>query len=250
MVGVNTRPRSDEVIWHDVECGSYAQDLGLWRELAGEHGPDGVLDLGAGTGRVALDLAAHDLEVTALELDQDLAHEIETRAAALGLAVSVHRGDARTFDLGRKFGAVLAPMQLAHLMGGQAGRLELLQTMSRHLVPGGVAALALLDQDDPFEEGSPAPLPDVREVDDWVFSSTPVAVRLVTDGLELVRHRQSVSPDGALTETDSRVLLDLFDPDELEGSAAGFGLRPAGRRSISETPDHVGSLVVLLEAGA
>ena len=246
---MNTRPGSEPVIWHDVECGSYAEDLALWRELAREHGPDGVLDLGAGTGRVALDLAACGLDVIAVELDHELADELESRAAARGLAVSVHRGDARTFDLGRKFGAVLAPMQLAHLMGGPEGRLELLKAVSRHLAPGGVAALALLDQNDPFEEGSPAPLPDVREVDDWVFSSTPVAVRLVASGLELARQRQSVSPDGILTETDSQIVLELFDADELERAAAGVGLRPAARRSIGETPDHVGSVVVLLEAG-
>ncbi|MGH2919515.1 MAG: methyltransferase domain-containing protein, partial [Solirubrobacteraceae bacterium] len=37
------------VVWHDVECGSYAEDLALWRSLAqGEIGP--VLDAGAGTG--------------------------------------------------------------------------------------------------------------------------------------------------------------------------------------------------------
>ena len=41
------------IIWHDVENGSYAVDLKLWRRLAREAaGP--VLDLGAGTGRVAL----------------------------------------------------------------------------------------------------------------------------------------------------------------------------------------------------
>ena len=39
------------VLWHDLECGRYAQDLPLWRELASEaRGP--VLDLGAGSGRV------------------------------------------------------------------------------------------------------------------------------------------------------------------------------------------------------
>ncbi len=38
-----------KVIWHDVECGSYAADLPLWRELAEEAGVP-VLDVGAGTG--------------------------------------------------------------------------------------------------------------------------------------------------------------------------------------------------------
>ena len=50
--------------------------------------------------------------------------------------------------------------------------------MARHLEPGGRFAVALAD---PFEE-LPAqdallPLPDVRERDEWVLSSQPVAVR-------------------------------------------------------------------------
>ena len=44
------------VIWHDLECGSYGEDLPLWRSLAAEYG-DPVFELGAGTGRVTLALA-------------------------------------------------------------------------------------------------------------------------------------------------------------------------------------------------
>ena len=44
------------VVWHDVECGRYDADLPLWRELAASARRP-VLDVGAGTGRVALDLA-------------------------------------------------------------------------------------------------------------------------------------------------------------------------------------------------
>ena len=35
------------VLWHDLECGSYAEDLPLWHELAGT-APGPVLDVGAG----------------------------------------------------------------------------------------------------------------------------------------------------------------------------------------------------------
>ncbi len=57
-----------DVIWHDVECSRYDADFALWRELAAAAGGP-ILDVGAGTGRVALDLAAAGHEVVALDLD-------------------------------------------------------------------------------------------------------------------------------------------------------------------------------------
>ncbi|MBV9839279.1 MAG: hypothetical protein JO156_14285, partial [Solirubrobacterales bacterium] len=53
------------VVWHDLECGSYHEDLELWRELARRHG-DPVLEIGAGTGRVSLELARRGHRVVAL----------------------------------------------------------------------------------------------------------------------------------------------------------------------------------------
>jgi len=68
-------------IWHDLECGGYAEDLPLWRELAGGAGGP-VLDVGAGTGRVTLDLATRGAVVTALDVDADLLDELARRRAA------------------------------------------------------------------------------------------------------------------------------------------------------------------------
>ena len=85
-----------EVIWHDVENGSYTADLGLWRALAAEvDGP--ILDLGAGTGRVARDLHAAGHEVHALDSDRELLAALRERAPA----VSTISSDARTFSAER-----------------------------------------------------------------------------------------------------------------------------------------------------
>ena len=103
---------SPEVVWHDLECGVYAEDLRLWRELAGD-GP--VLDLGCGTGRVAIDLATRGVPVVGLDHDPALLAALAARAK--GLPVETVCADARAFDLGRRFGVVLAPMQTVQLLG-------------------------------------------------------------------------------------------------------------------------------------
>ena len=111
-----------DLVWHDVECGGYTADLELWREFArGEAGP--VLDVGAGAGRVALDLARHGHEVTALDRDAGLLRELVARAADAGVEVRTEVADAAGFTLpGPPFGLVLVPMQTIQLLPGRAAR--------------------------------------------------------------------------------------------------------------------------------
>jgi 16S rRNA A1518/A1519 N6-dimethyltransferase RsmA/KsgA/DIM1 with predicted DNA glycosylase/AP lyase activity len=93
------RPLPLGVIWHDVECGNYLEDLPLWRALAAETGGP-ILDVGAGAGRVTLDLAARGVEVVALDIDAELLEALAERAAGLGAQVETAVADARSFDLG------------------------------------------------------------------------------------------------------------------------------------------------------
>ena len=197
MVGLT----AEAVVWHDVECAGYAADLALWRELADtREGP--ILELGCGTGRVALDLALRGHDVAALDSDPELVDELRARARRAGVSVRGEVGDARSFELGSRFALVLAPMQIVQLFGSRDGRESMLRCVRRHLQPGGLLAVALAD---PFEgiqpEDAEPPLPDVREADGWVYSSTPVAVRPEPDGTVAIdRLRQAVSPKGELSD--------------------------------------------------
>ena len=191
-----------EAIWQDVECGSYRADLRTWRRLASKQrdGRCRLLDLGCGTGRVSLALAAAGCQVTALDSEPELVAELRRRATAGGIGLDTVVADARSFDLGRRFDLVLAPMQLVQLMESQAQRESLLSSIARHLDPGGRAALALLDFDEEWvAEPARPPLADVLERDGWVFSSQPLAVRGRTRAIELERLRQAVSPSGDLS---------------------------------------------------
>ncbi len=238
------------VLWHDLECGRYDADLPLWRELAAEHAAGGpILDLGAGTGRVSLDLARAGHTVVALDVDAALLAALAARAAAAGLVVETVQADARDFALARDFTLVLAPMQTVQLLGGPAGRAAMLRSAARRLRPNGVIACALADALEGFDAAhAEPPLPDVLERDGWVYASQPVAVRPEPDGTTIERIRQTVAPDGARTAEGDAVRLDRLDGDTLEGEGVALGLRPAGRRFVEMTDEHVGSEVVLLRA--
>lgn len=233
-------------VWHDVEFGSYAADLPLWEELARDAaGP--VLELGCGTGRVGLHLARRGQEVVGLDWDEGLVAAFHERGA--GLPARAIAGDARDFDLETEFGLVLAPMQLLQLLEGAAEREACLAHVAAHLRPGGTVALAIVEAM-PAPVDEPPPVPDAREVDGWVYSSLPIEAR-VADGEILVRRlRQTVAPDGKLSEAVDEVRLRELDAATLEREATRAGLRPAGRRRVSPTPEHVGSIVVLLRRDA
>jgi SAM-dependent methyltransferase len=236
------------VIWHDLECGGYVADLPLWRELAERHGGP-VLDIGAGTGRVTLELARTGYTVTAIDLDDELLGEL--RARAQQLPVTTYVADARYFSLGLEFALCVVPMQTVQLLGGAEARAGLLDCAREHLVPGGRLAIAIAGELELFEvaHGAPAPLPDVCERDGVVFASRPTAVRADgEDGWMLERRREIVSADGRLSAELNQIRLERLTAAQLEREGAGAGLTPAGRRLIAPTHDHVGSVVVMLSA--
>jgi SAM-dependent methyltransferase len=233
------------VIWHDLECGSYAADLPLWRSLAADYG-DPVLEIGAGTGRVALELGRSGYRVTALDNDRELLDELQRRADGLEVEISV--ADARDFELGQRYGLCIVPMQTVQLLGGGSGRLAFLDCVQRHLRPGGAVAIAFNESLEPFElrVGEPAPLPDVCEIDDVVYSSQPTAVRMAARRFSLVRRRETVGARGARAVVEDVVHLDRLSADQLEHEGEQSGLRRLGRAAIPPTVDFVGSLVVIL----
>jgi SAM-dependent methyltransferase len=245
--------RTGEAVWHDIECGAYAADLPLWRELAGDvrrrgANPCRLLELGSGTGRVSLALAGEGCEVTALDNDPELVEELRSRARKTETPVTAVVGDARSFELGSRFDLVTAPMQVVQLFRSHE-RPDVLACISGHLEPDGRAAIALLDPEDDWEAtGDAAPPPDMLEEEGWVYSSQPVAVRRTQDGaaIELLRARHTVSPAGELEESSSCIRLELLSPARLERDARAAGLVPEARRHISPTDDHVGTTVVVL----
>ena len=238
--------RASTVIWHDAENGAYSGDLALWEELAAAAGGP-ILDLGCGTGRVALHLARRGHQTVGLDLDPELIAALERRAEGLPLRGVV--GDASGFELEEEIALALAPMQLAQLLGGSAERVECLSCIARHLAPGGQVALSIVESLPAAAEGPP-PLPDVREVDGWVYSSLPLDAVDIGPEIVILRLRQTVSPSGELSEEENEIRIRTLAADQLEREAIEAGLEPLPRRRIAPTDLHVGSTVVVLRKAA
>ena len=240
-------PVDEIVVWHDVECGGYGADLPLWRQLAVEHGAP-ILDVGAGTGRVALHLARLGHEVVALDREPKLLAALSWRAG--DLAVRTIAADARSFELGLRFALILVPMQTIQLLDGDSERAGFLAAARRHLEPKGVMAVAITETLELYEigPGMPAPLPDMLELEGVLYSSQPTAIRTYEDGYRLERRRERVSSDGRRRLQEDRVHIAALDAGRLEAEAQRQGLSPLGRRQVPATIDHVGSTVVILGA--
>jgi SAM-dependent methyltransferase len=226
-------------IWHDIECGAYTADLPLWEELAAG---GTVLDVGAGTGRVALRLARSGCAVTALDRDAGLLAVLAARARAEGLDIPTVVADAAAFDLAARFALVAVPMQTIQLLPDAAARARFFACARRALAPGGLVALAIAAELETFE-GDFLPPPDVGESAGTRYESQPTAVRAVPGGTRIERLRRVIPP--GTTEEDV-IVLAAVTAESLAAEAEAAGLRLEEVRSIAPTPDHVGSEVVLL----
>ena len=237
---------SSAAIWHEVECGGYAADLPVWERLAApSHGP--LLELGCGTGRVALRLADGGHEVWGVDADASLVEALRARAAAQGLAVRAICADVCALELDREFELILAPMQLLQALGSAPARRAALERAADHLAPSGRLAAAIVEHPSATPDGPEAALPDIRELDGWVYSSLPAVHVSAAGQLEIRRHRQAVSPDGSLSEEECTDRLDALDAGALEAEAGTLGLRPVARLEVPPADGYFGSTVVVLE---
>jgi SAM-dependent methyltransferase len=237
------------VIWHDLECGSYVADLPLWRELAADRNGKAILDVGAGTGRVTLDLARHGHDLLALERDRVLASELSARAAALrsagaGGSIEVICADACDFTLPQPVGLCIVPMQTVQLLEDRAG---FLRCAAAALVAGGLLAVAVLGEGlMPFSTELD---PDTVVRAGVTYASTPTALH--QNGRAIVLERRRAATWGAQQEVSIDVIeLAALDPAALIAEAESAGFASRGVRSLAPTVEHVGTEVVLLEAVA
>lgn len=100
-----------------------------------------VLEYGIGNGRIGLELARAGCSVTGIDLSrpmlEDLRQKLRHEPASVQKRVSLHRGDMRSVEVGRRFPLVLATFNTVLHLYSQADFERFFARVRRHLAPGG-----------------------------------------------------------------------------------------------------------------
>jgi SAM-dependent methyltransferase len=123
-------------------------DVDFYRRLAGETGGP-ILDVGCGTGRVAMALAADGHEVVGIDLSAPMLRLAELRretlSAEAAARLSFQQADMTTLDLGRDFALVVAPSRVFQFALTTDAQRQALAALRSHLRPDALLVLDLFD---------------------------------------------------------------------------------------------------------
>src|SRR5262245_37331436 len=113
-----------------------------------------VLELGCGTGRVLLPLAARCGFIHGIDRSQAMLTHCQQKLQAAAIPPTkarVEPGDITDFALGRAFALIIAPYRAFQLLETETQRDGLLRCVRAHLLPGGTCILNVFHPQGGFE---------------------------------------------------------------------------------------------------
>jgi SAM-dependent methyltransferase len=133
---------------YDLFYDDFEEDLEMYRGFAERSGGP-ILEVGSGTGRVALALAAEGHAIVGLELSEAMRVVAQRKAdrAQLGDRVTFIAGDMRRFTIDQHFGLIVAPLNTFLHNLTLDDQLATLACCKKHLRPGGRLVLDCFNPD-------------------------------------------------------------------------------------------------------
>jgi len=240
--------------FYDLDVHEHDADLPFYRQIAEMHGAN-VLELGCGTGRVALDLAAAGMQVTGLDRSRAMLERARSHGLAAGAEVEWIEDDLLTFELGRRFDAVLLPLGTIQHLTSVSQIASAIERASAHLAPRGAL---VVDLEAPHaDDFNPGPLPLMEHwTRPWPEGGGHVTKLVAVDvapseALRYVTWHFDVQPaEGPLTRVTSQFTLRTTTLGEIElaGRLAGLEVVAAyGDYEFGSFEDGDPRLVVLLQ---
>ena len=121
---------------YDPWSRTVVEDIGFYVEEARASGGP-VLELGVGTGRIAVPVAAAGIEVIGVDLSAGMLEVAREAAELAGVAIDLRRGDMRDPPVDGEFPLVLCPFRSLLHMETEVDRRAALRAVRRHLAPHG-----------------------------------------------------------------------------------------------------------------
>jgi ubiquinone/menaquinone biosynthesis C-methylase UbiE len=144
---------------YDIEWKGLYEDLEFFKKCAKEHGGS-ILELAAGTGRVAFELAKQGHDVWALDIDNEMLDVFRSKIASNNSKdclkemgkIKLIQGDMADYSLDKKFNLVIMPGNSFITQITQEKQLATLKRIREHLSDGGVAILPIVSASRAFEK--------------------------------------------------------------------------------------------------
>ncbi len=183
----------------DLDFGDFADDLAFYENLA-RHAEGSILELGVGTGRVAIPLAEQGFDVWGIDSSEAMLDRARTKASPeVAGRLRLEPGDNRDFHLDHEFELIFAPYGTFHHLLTEEDQASCLACVKEHLTPGGLFVCDLLPvHHDSWEPGVSVPL-----LHDWT--------RPLPDSGETVTLMRAVRNDAARQLRHQTNIYDLVD---------------------------------------
>jgi len=217
---------------YDVDLVEDPGDLDLYLALAARV-EGAVLELAAGTGRLAVPLAAAGHDVTAVDLDPAMLARLRRHAAGVAVRGRLEIVDADILDLeltgAGAYGLAFIALNSLFLLATRDGQRQAFRTIASHLAPGGIAAVDvwLPDADDLARFDGRMILEYVRIDPETGRQVTKVAAAQ-HDASSGIVNLTSIFEEGRAGEATARWIrrdvLRLVSADELKDFATSAGL--------------------------
>ena len=137
-------PGAELARYYDLDLTDDPGDVELYLALASRTGGP-VLELAAGTGRIAVPLAAAGLDVVAVDIDAAMLARAADRWSENGVSsmgtLGLVEEDLLTVDLGARFGLVIFGLNSLMLLGDAERQARAFEVVARHLRSDGLAVL-------------------------------------------------------------------------------------------------------------
>jgi len=243
--------------YYDLDLAEDQPDVDLYRALAAaSDGP--ILELGAGTGRVAVPLAAAGRDVVAVDRDPHMLERARARWAAASHpagrgSLELVEADMTDYRPGSRFDLVLIALNSLLLLERGDAQRAALETMALSLTPHGQAVIDvwLPTPDDLALYDGRSVLDWVRrdeELDEWVSKSTSAIYYSASNSADVTAFFDAWRDGGPARRTMRRDRIAFVTVGELTALVASVGLvvdTIAGDYDINPLRDHSDRIVLV-----